>query len=120
MGTPVDDNSNPGQGRIAPRFAFEASIRIRLQRNARHTTVGGWVRDISESGLCAFVAESLQLKEAVTLEIPLPKGGEMVIPAKVARSLGTQYGFQFLALSAEQRALIQSLVYECRPLSAQP
>ena len=120
MGKPVAEEPSPGPNRIAPRFAFEASIRIRMQRNGQATVVGGWVRDISESGLCAFVAEPLRPSEAVTLEIPLRRGGEMVIPAKVARSLGTQYGFQFLALSAEQRALIQSLVYECRPLSAQP
>jgi len=67
---------------------------------------GGWARDISESGISAFVAQELSVGELVTLEVPLDKSTELVISAKVARNLGTQYGFQFLALSAEQRAQI--------------
>jgi hypothetical protein len=38
-----------------------------------------------------------------------------VIPAKVVRALGTEYGFQLTALSAEQRQRIQA-VLEGRPV----
>jgi hypothetical protein len=48
------------------------------------------------------------LGELVTLEIPLPDSTKHVIPAKVARALGTAYGFQFTALSAEQRRQIRA------------
>ena len=68
----------------------------------------GWSRDLSESRLGAFVAQALVLGELVTLEIPLPDSDKQVIPAKVARALGTQYGFQFTALSAEQRKRIRA------------
>jgi len=94
--------------RIAPRYAFEARICIRLQRGDTDFVVAGWARDISESGICAFVAEELRVGELVTLEAPLPELTTLTIPARVARSLGTQYGFQFTALSAEQRAQVQS------------
>ena len=68
----------------------------------------GWSRTLSESGLGAFVAQALVLGEYVTLEIPLPDTAKQVIPAKVARAVGTEYGFQFTALSAEQRSRIRA------------
>jgi len=96
--------------RILPRHVFEARIRIRLQRGNQRLTLQGWARDLSESGLGGFVAEALVLGESVTLEIPLLQSGRLVIPAKVARALGTEYGFQFTALSAEQRMQIRATV----------
>jgi hypothetical protein len=54
------------------------------------------------------VAENLLIGELVTLRIPLGASGKAVIAAKVSRQVGTQYGFQFTALSAEQRLGIQA------------
>ena len=96
--------------RIAPRYVFEARIRISLQRDSQKLAMLGWTRDISESGVSAFVAQGLSLGELISLEIPLPQSGKEVIPAKVARTLGTEYGFQFTALSSEQRLRIQATV----------
>ena len=89
---------------------FETRIWIRLQRASRTLTLRGWMRNISESGLGAFVAEALTVGEPVTLEIPLPESAKQEIPAKVVRAEGTQYGFQFTALSAEQRTQIQVIL----------
>ena len=91
---------------------FEARIQIRLQRDNRRLNLQGWARNLSESGLGAFVAEALTVGESVTIEIPLPDSDKQVIPAKVVRSLGTEYGFQFTALSAEQRQQIQATLKE--------
>jgi hypothetical protein len=101
------------ENRIAARRVFESRIRIRLQRGEHKVTVQGWARDLSESGLSAFVAQGPEIGSLVTLEIALPTGRE-VIGARVARRLGTQFGFQFTALSKEQRARIRSM------LEAQP
>jgi len=94
--------------RITPRYVFEARIRIRVQRASQNLVMEGWARDISETGLNAFVARGLIAGELVTLDIPLPFSRRLSIPAKVARCLGTQYGFQFTALSADQRADIRA------------
>jgi len=96
--------------RIAPRYSFELRIRVRLQHGDQTRVVGGWARDISETGVGAFVAEKLGIGKDVILEIPLAKTVKLTVPAKVARSLGTEYGFTFTALSAEQRAHILSAV----------
>ena len=109
MTTSFDDEISSGH-RISPRHAFEARIWIHLHRVSRTLTLQGWARNLSESGVGAFVAEPLTLGESVTLEIPLPDAEKQVIPAKVVRALGTEYGFQFTALSAEQRIQIRVML----------
>jgi len=94
--------------RILPRHVFEGRIRIRLQRDNKKLSRQGWARDLSESGLGAFVAEPLILGELVTLDVPMGDSDKQTIPARVSRALGTEYGFQFTALSTEQRKLIQA------------
>jgi hypothetical protein len=94
--------------RIAARYVFESRILIRFCRDSQKFAAPGWVRDLSESGLGAFVAENLVIGELVTLQIPIGVSGKEVIAAKVSRQLGTEYGFQFTALSAEQRLCIQA------------
>ena len=103
-------DSTSGSEKIAPRYAFEARIQIRLERDQRKLSLQGWVRDLSESGLRAFIAEPLLLGESVVLEVPLADADKQVIPANVVRVLGTEYGFQFTALSVEQRCQIQATV----------
>jgi hypothetical protein len=97
---------------ISPRHRFEARVSISVERGQQKLSLQGWVRDLSESGLRAFVADSLLPGESVTFEIPLSDNGKQVIPAKVMRALGTDYGFQFTALSAEQRNQIQATLRE--------
>jgi len=96
--------------RIAARYVFESRILIRIRRGSQNFAAQGWARDLSESGLGAFVAENLVIGELVTLQIPLGASGKEVIAAKVSRQVGTQYGFQFTALSAEQRLGIQAVL----------
>ena len=96
--------------RIAARHLFESRILIRLSRGDQKLAAQGWARDLSESGIGAFVAENLLVGESVTLQIPLGSFGKAEIAAKVARQLGTQYGFQFMALSAEQRVAIHAVL----------
>ena len=115
MATPFSDDATDSAGRISPRHIFETRIRICLQRGSQRISLQGWARDLSESGLGAFVAEILVLGELVTLEVPLPDCDKHVIPAKVIRALGTEYGFQFTALSAEQRTQIRATV-KARPV----
>jgi hypothetical protein len=95
--------------RITPRYVFEARIRILTQRASQNLTTEGWARDLSETGVSAFVAQGLIVGELVTLEIPLFSSWHS-IPAKVARCVGTQYGFQFTALSPNQRDNIRLAV----------
>ncbi len=102
--------------RISPRFTFETRIRIRIQRSGQELVVGGWTRDISESGIGAFVAEELTPGEEVELEVPFAGDVKLDLQACVSRNLGTQYGLMFTALSAEQRRHIQGAMDGKNPL----
>jgi hypothetical protein len=97
----------PASNRIASRYVFEIRFRIRVIQGTYERLVGGWSRDLSESGLAAFVAEELQVGDKVVLELPIAGEKKLAIPARVARRLGTQYGFQFTALGMEQRRTLQ-------------
>src|SRR6266853_5599756 len=108
MANTFSDEATGSADRMSPRHVFEIRIRIRLQRDTQRLTLQGWSRTLSESGLGASVAQALVLGELVTLQIPLPDSDKQVIPAKVARALGTEYGFQFTALSAAQRTRIRA------------
>jgi hypothetical protein len=101
---------------ISPRHRFEARIDIRLRRGQEELSLQGWARDLSESGLRAFVADPLEKGECVVFEIPLSDIDKQVIPAKVVRALGTDYGFEFTALSSEQRSHIQAQLSKCPAL----
>jgi hypothetical protein len=102
--------------RISPRFPFETRIRIRLQRSSQELVVGGWARDISESGIGAFVAEELLPGEPVELEVPFANQVLLTLQARVSRNLGTQYGLMFTALSSDQRVHIQAAMADKAPL----
>jgi len=101
---------------ISPRYRFEARIDIRLRRGERELSLQGWARDLSETGLRAFVADPLEKGELVAFEIPLTEIDKQVIPAKVVRALGTDYGFEFTALSAEQRSQLHVALRQCPAL----
>jgi hypothetical protein len=96
--------------RIATRHVFESRIQVTVRRGANTVTVQGWTRDLSDSGLGAFVAENLEIGEVVSLQIDVGSSEKSTIAARVARKLGTQYGFQFTALSPKQRVSIQALL----------
>ena len=93
--------------RIAPRHVFERWIWIYRGAGGKQSGLRAWTRDLSETGLAAFSAQTLMPGESVLLEIDLSIGKTIKIPALVARTLGTEYGFQFTALSSEQRDAIR-------------
>ena len=102
--------------RVTPRYVFEARIFILVHRKDEKLNIQGWARDISESGLGAFVGQDLALGESVTLQIPLPNSTKELIKAKVMVQTGTRYGFQFTALSPEQRTGIRSITKNQTPV----
>ena len=104
------DSLNDGVDQVAPRYRMEGHIGIVVRRGQACETTNGWMRDISESGLAAFVAHELMLGETVTLNIALPDSLSLSLPAQVVRTEGTRYGFRFTALGAKERECITSAV----------
>jgi len=113
---PGQPNLPTDSTRIAHRYPFETRFKIRLLRGSGDQIVGGWARDISESGIGAFVAEELIPEEEIELEVPFPGGVMLKLPARVSRNLGTQYGLMFTGLSLEQRRHILTAIAGKTPL----
>lgn len=106
--------------RILPRHEFEARMRIEVVRDQKARVTAGWARDLSENGVGAFVGADLIIGETAKLTIPLRTGEPLVIPAKVTRKVGTEYGFQFTALSPKQRHQIRNVLSESKTIPFVP
>ena len=106
----TESDKTAGTERILPRHEFEARVKIEILRGGEKFSTEGWARDLSESGMGAFVGAELFLGELATVRIPLRDEADIVVPAKITRCLGTEYGFQFTALSRLQRDQIRGLL----------
>jgi len=102
--------------RISPRYAYEARFRISVRRDGEERVFEGRARDVSESGMRAFVGQTLHLEEIAMVTLPIPGLENAPLHAKVSRAVGTEYGFQFLTLSPLQRSHIQGLVENRTPI----
>ncbi|HLH07705.1 MAG TPA: PilZ domain-containing protein [Terriglobales bacterium] len=97
-------------GRYELRFEFTGTVR----RFGKESVFRGWSRDLSESGMGAYVPVELREGELVDLDLPLESDAPALrVAAKVRRSHGSEYGFEFVTLSATQRAAIASAVAHC-------
>lgn len=109
-----------GVERILPRHHFEARVKIEIVRGSGTIFTEAWARDLSESGLGAFAGLELFVGELATLRIPLREGVEITVPARVSRNLGTEYGFQFTALSGTQRDQIRKTLATSKMIPYSP
>jgi hypothetical protein len=115
-GNPVEPDQVRRE-RILPRYQFEVRIGIEVVRNGKAISAGGWSRDLSESGVGAFAGGSFAVGEKASLKIPLPNRFELVVPAIVTRAQGTHYGFQFTALSGQQRKQLRDALAGSKPIT---
>ncbi len=100
--------------RISGRFEFRIEFGGVFQRYGKEVSFRGWSRDLSESGMGAYVPVELREGQFVNLDLPLEPGApNLCVAAKVRRAQGFEYGFEFVTLSAAQRAAIASAVSHC-------
>ncbi len=100
--------------RISGRFEFRIEFGGIVRRYGKEISFRGWSRDLSESGMGAYVPVELREGEVVDLDLPLESGApKLRVAAKVRRAQGFEYGLEFVTLSATQRAAITSAVAHC-------
>jgi hypothetical protein len=116
----AESNKTAGTERILPRHEFDARVKIEVMRENKTRTTDGWARDLSENGIGAFVGAELIIGETATLRIPLGNEEELLIPAQVTRKVGTEYGFQFTALSPKQRDQISRVLAQSKIIPFSP
>ena len=87
--------------RISGRFEFRIEFSGFVQRYGKEVSFRGWSRDLSESGMGAYIPVELREGEQVNLDLTLEAGApKLRVAAKVRRSQGFEYGFEFVTLSA--------------------
>lgn len=106
--------------RILPRHEFDARVKVEVMREGKTRVTDGWARDLSENGLGAFVGAELIIGETAKLRIPLHNEEPLLIPAQVTRKVGTEYGFQFTALSPKQRDQIRNVLVMSKVIPFEP
>lgn len=100
--------------RISGRYEYRIEFSGVVLRYGKEVPFRGWSRDLSESGMGAYVPLELREGELVNLDLPLDTDAKNLrLAAKVRRAQGSEYGFEFVTLSATQRAAIASAVAHC-------
>jgi c-di-GMP-binding flagellar brake protein YcgR len=86
-----------------PRHALEARVRV----GEGSAAVRGWCCDISEGGLACILPTKLEIGQEVELNFYLPPLKDpLSIRAVMRYSSGFRYGFEYLAISPQQREAI--------------
>jgi hypothetical protein len=90
-----------------PRYRADFRVTVSYLLGNRHHKIEGHCRDLSQAGIGILLAEDLGVGEVVGLNFLFP-GSEVLweVRAVVRYRRGYQYGFEFLALTAEQRTLL--------------
>lgn len=86
-----------------PRYLCEFSINLTLFSGTKHQQFEARGKDLSEAGLGALIAHDIPIGEVVSLAFSLPESAvPWTVRAVMRQRRGYHYGFEFLALSAEQ------------------
>lgn len=86
-----------------PRYYCDFSINLTLFSGNEHREFEARCKDLSEAGLGALIAQELPIGDVVSLAFSLPgKTEPWTVRAVTRQRRGYHYGFEFLALSAEQ------------------
>ncbi len=95
-----------------PRYRADFRVAVSYLLGNKHQKIEGHCRDLSQAGIGILLAEELGTGEVVGLSFLFPGslvaglGAAWEVRAVVRYRRGYQYGFEFLALTTEQRTVL--------------
>lgn len=92
--------------RVAPRRRVAVPLNVTVLRSGVPDAVPGRSIDLCEGGLGAVLAAELYPGELVGVEFRLPDAGSVLAKARVCYQERLRCGLQFMAIPAEQRAML--------------
>lgn len=115
---PVTDREHPaGARRRFPRYPLDMRVSMQYFRNGESESLWGRTNEMGKDGIGATLTKQLDPGQVVSLELTFPK---MSYPTKIRALVryrdGLRHGFEFLALSKEQREIVDQA---CELLAAQ-
>jgi hypothetical protein len=91
-----------------PRYPLDARIVASVFRAGTHTSLWGRSCELGEDGIGGTLSGDLEVGEVVAMEFSVPGGAHSLkIRAAVRYRDGFRCGFEFLAMSEEQREMIR-------------
>jgi len=91
-----------------PRYALDVRIKARMLQNGIYGSCWGRSTELGFDGIGATLTGELQIGEIVSLEIPLPLSTQALKTRAIVRFRnGLRYGFEFLAVTQNQREMIR-------------
>ena len=92
-----------------PRYRTDLPVRVTVLQESGYHEVRGRCGDIGFGGVGTVLSEEVPKGEVVEVEIQLRNGDLLKMRAIVRFRKGLLHGFEFLTLSPEQRAVVQSM-----------
>jgi hypothetical protein len=107
---PPEDQDGQNERRRIPRFPIDQRLKVIITRDDGEETIYGRVIDISEFGLGAVIAGSIDRGHAVRLEFRTGTGDELRLTALARYARGFRHGFEFAGPSVTER---ENLKHAC-------
>jgi hypothetical protein len=98
--------------RVAPRRRLAVPVSVTVLRSGVPDAVPGRTIEVGEGGVGAVLAAELFPGELVGVEFRLPESGFVLAKARVCYQESLRCGLQFLAIPAEQRAMLGAWTLE--------
>jgi PilZ domain/Gram-negative bacterial TonB protein C-terminal len=102
----------PPRRRLSARRPLAVPVNVTVLRSGVPDAVPGRSVDVSEGGLSAVLACEVFPGELVGVEFQLPESGSVLAKARVCYQERLRCGLQFLAIPAEQRAMVGAWALE--------
>ena len=99
------------------RYSLDCQLKLTVYRSGQKQELWGRAADISEGGVAATLSEALEVGDIALIRIEVEKT-TINLRAAVRFRRGHFCGFEFLAMSLDQREAIKSLCERLRPIPA--
>jgi PilZ domain-containing protein len=100
--------SNPQSARRFPRYQADMRISVQVFRTGEFTSLWGRSNELGEDGVGGTLTGELEPGEVVSMEVSLPLATyPLKLRALVRYRQGLRHGFEFLALTSQQRDVLR-------------
>jgi c-di-GMP-binding flagellar brake protein YcgR len=98
--------------RRCPRYRIDFRLKLNYLQGDYYQTIEGHSRNLSEAGIGMLLAAELSIGDVAALSLCFPKlASPLELRAVVRYRHGYQYGFEFLALTDEQRQALSEFLH---------
>jgi hypothetical protein len=99
-----------------PRYRADFHVTVSYLLGDHYQKIEGHCRDLSEAGIGILLAAELKGGEVAGLSFSLPRSTPVwEVRAVVRYRRGYHYGFEFLAMTSEQRESLRSCLKDLAP-----